>query len=141
MLVPDGLFQSSLKRSVLIIILFIIILIFQSQFYTALNLPVQEKLCELTRIIDQSAPNKDLQAIFPQLINNIFATSFNSGWGLKTITFDANRYEFEALTSFLEPQGPMLRLCYKLLTDPQLKYNLPLNVLPVCILILNYILF
>ncbi|XP_028173889.1 sphingomyelin phosphodiesterase 4 [Ostrinia furnacalis] len=103
-----------------------------SQFYTTLNLPLQEKLCELTRIIDQSAPNKDLQAIFPQLINSMFSTTFSNGWGLKTITFDdANRHEFEALTSFLEPQGPMLRLCYKLLTDPQLKYNLPLNVLPL----------
>ncbi|XP_026494913.2 sphingomyelin phosphodiesterase 4 [Vanessa tameamea] len=101
-----------------------------SQFYTCLNLPFQEKLMELTRLIDQTGPNKDLQALFPQLINNIFAPLHN-GWGLRQITFEANRYEFEALLSFLEPQGPMFRLCYKLLYDPQLKYNLPLNTLPL----------
>lgn len=112
--------------------------ILQSQFYTILNLPLPEKLNELTRIIDQSSPNKELQTLFPQLINNIFASSFSNGWGLKAVTFDVNRYEFEALTSFFEPQGPMLRLCYKLLTDPQLKYNLPLSSLPVILFIHYY---
>ncbi|XP_053626014.1 sphingomyelin phosphodiesterase 4 [Plodia interpunctella] len=102
-----------------------------SQFYTSLNLPLHEKLAELTRIIDHSGPNKELQALFPQLVNSIFANSFTNGWGLRMITLDANKYEFEALTSFLEPQGPMFRLCYKLLSDPQLKYNLPLNTLPL----------
>ncbi|XP_075969641.1 sphingomyelin phosphodiesterase 4 [Anticarsia gemmatalis] len=102
-----------------------------SQFYTSLNLPLQEKLLELTRIIDQSSPNKDLQALFPQLISNIFSPSLNNGWGLRTVTCDINRYDFDALISFFEPLGPMFRLCYKLLSDPQLKYNLPLNVLPL----------
>ncbi|XP_073943929.1 sphingomyelin phosphodiesterase 4 [Choristoneura fumiferana] len=102
-----------------------------SQFYTCLNYPLHEKLRALTNIIDQSSPNKDLQALFPQLINNIFASSFSNGWGLRTVTGDLNRYEYELLISFLEPQGPMFRLCYKLLSDPQLKYNLPLNALPM----------
>lgn len=110
-------------------------ILLQSQFYSTLNLPLQEKLVELTRIVDQSSPNKDLQAIFPQLVNNIFSTSFSNGWGLKNITLDTYRYEYEALTSFFGPQGPMLRLCYKLLTDPQLKYNIPLSSLPVIIFI------
>ncbi|CAH0720892.1 unnamed protein product, partial [Brenthis ino] len=102
-----------------------------SQFYTCLNLPLQEKILELTRLVDQSGPNKDLQAIFPQLISNIFAPSTQNGWSLRQVTFEANRYEYQALLSFLEPQGPMFRLCYKLLSDPQLKYNLPLNNLPI----------
>ncbi|CAG4989537.1 unnamed protein product [Parnassius apollo] len=102
-----------------------------SQFYSCFNLPLQERLVELTRIIDQSSPTKDLQALFPQLINNIFAPTFNNGWGLKTVTCDGNRNLFETLMAFLEPQGPMFQLCYKLLSDPQLKYNLPLNVLPL----------
>lgn len=102
-----------------------------SQFYTSLNLPLQEKILELTRIIDHSSPNKDLQALFPQLINNIFSSIFNNGWGLRNVTCDLNRYDFDALISFFEPLGPMFRLCYKLLSDPQLKYNLPLNMLPL----------
>ncbi|XP_026329326.1 sphingomyelin phosphodiesterase 4 [Hyposmocoma kahamanoa] len=103
-----------------------------TRFYTCLNFRLEEKLAELTRIIDHSTPTKELQVLFPQLINNIFASS--NGWNLKTVTCDntrTNRYEFEALISFLEPQGPMFRLCYKLLSDPQYKYNLSLNVLPL----------
>ncbi|RVE53067.1 hypothetical protein evm_002365 [Chilo suppressalis] len=102
-----------------------------SQFYMCLNLPLQDKINELTRLIDQSSPNKDLQALFPQLISSIFSTTFNNGWGLRSLTFDANRYEFELLLNFFEPQGPIFRLCYKLLSDPQLKYSLPLNLLPI----------
>lgn len=102
-----------------------------SQFYTSLNLPLQEKVDELTRIIDQSTPNKDLQTLFPQLISNIFSNTFNNGWGLRTVTGDNNKQAFEALIGFFEPLGPMFRLCYKLLSDPQLKYNLPLNALPL----------
>ncbi|CAH2073815.1 unnamed protein product, partial [Iphiclides podalirius] len=102
-----------------------------SQFYTCFNLPLQERLLELTRIVDQTGPNKDLQSLFPQLINNIFAPSFNNGWGLKTVTVDGNKNLYDMLLAFLEPQGPMFQLCYKLLSDQQLKYNLPLNVLPL----------
>ncbi|XP_068629663.1 sphingomyelin phosphodiesterase 4 isoform X2 [Battus philenor] len=102
-----------------------------SQFYSCFNLPLQERIIELSRIIDLTTPNKDLQALFPQLVNNIFASSFNNGWGLNSVTFEGNRTLFETLMGFLEPQGPMFQLCYKLLSDPQLKYNLPLNVLPL----------
>ncbi|PZC84454.1 hypothetical protein B5X24_HaOG205028 [Helicoverpa armigera] len=102
-----------------------------SQFYASLNLPLQEKVEELTRIIDQSTPNKDLQSLFPQLISNIFSVTFNNGWGLRTVTCDAKKQAFEALIVFFEPLGPMFRLCYKLLSDPQLKYNLPLTALPM----------
>lgn len=105
--------------------------IFQSQFYGCFNLPLHERIMELSRIIEVASPNKDLQTLFPQLVNNIFASSLNNGWGLNSVTYDGNRNLFEMLISFLEPQGPMFQLCYKLLSDPQLKYNLPLNILPV----------
>lgn len=102
-----------------------------NQFYACMNLPLQERFVEFTRIIDHSIPSKDLQAMFPQLINNIFSNTFNNGWGLRSITYESNKYDYESLASFLEPQGPLFRLCYKLLSDPLLKYNLPLNVLPL----------
>ncbi|XP_061383261.1 sphingomyelin phosphodiesterase 4 [Danaus plexippus] len=102
-----------------------------SQFYTCLNLPLPERILELTRIIDQSSPNKELQVLFPQLISNIFSPSLHNGWNLRQITIEGNRYEYEVLLSFLEPQGPIFRLCYKLLSDSHLKYNLPLNLLPL----------
>ncbi|XP_013146152.1 PREDICTED: sphingomyelin phosphodiesterase 4 isoform X2 [Papilio polytes] len=102
-----------------------------SQFYGCFNLPLHERIMELSRIIEVASPNKDLQTLFPQLVNNIFASSLNNGWGLNSVTYDGNRNLFEMLISFLEPQGPMFQLCYKLLSDPQLKYNLPLNILPL----------
>ncbi|CAH4029637.1 sphingomyelin phosphodiesterase 4 [Pieris brassicae] len=102
-----------------------------SQFYAALNLPLLERTMELTRILDQSGPTKDYQALFPQLISNIFSSPANNGWGLRHLTYEQNRFEFEALINFLEPQGPLFRMCYKLLSDPQLKYNLLLNNLPL----------
>ncbi|XP_013182341.1 PREDICTED: sphingomyelin phosphodiesterase 4, partial [Papilio xuthus] len=102
-----------------------------SQFYGCFNLPLHERIMELSRIIEVASPNKDLQTLFPQLVNNIFASSLNNGWGLNSVTYDGNRNLFEILISFLEPQGPMFQLCYKLLSDPQLKYNLPLNILPL----------
>lgn len=104
---------------------------FQSQFYAALNLPLLQRTMELTRILDQSGPSKDFQSLFPQLISNIFSSPASNGWGLRLLTYDQNRFEFEALINFLEPQGPLFRMCYKLLSDPQLKYNLTLNDLPV----------
>ncbi|VVC87375.1 unnamed protein product [Leptidea sinapis] len=102
-----------------------------SQFYTALNLPLRDKVIELGKIIDHSGPSKDLQVIFPQLISNIFASPLNNGWGLRSITNEHNKYEFDVVTAFLDPQGPLFRLCYRLLSDPQLRYNLPSNVLPL----------
>lgn len=85
-------------------------------------------------MIDLNSPSKDLEVMFPLLVTNIFGdSSFNSGWGLKTATAhpNMNRSEFCAIIQFLEPQGPMFRLCYKLLQDPQCKYNLPVHLLPV----------
>ncbi|CAK1550404.1 unnamed protein product [Leptosia nina] len=102
-----------------------------SQFYTTLKLPLIERVRELSRILDQVGPNKDCQAIFPQLVGNIFAPPASNGWALGHITYEQNRYEFEVITNFLEPQGPLFRLCYKLLSDPVLKYNLPLTMLPL----------
>lgn len=102
-----------------------------TQFYSCLNLPLHDRILELTKLIDRASPNKDLQAIFPQLVSNIFAPYGQNGWNLRQITFETNRYEYQTLLSFLEPLGPMFRLCYKLLSDPQLKYNLPINTLPI----------
>ncbi|XP_023947971.2 sphingomyelin phosphodiesterase 4 [Bicyclus anynana] len=102
-----------------------------SQFYACLNSSLSERIVHLKIIIDQSGSHKELQALFPQLINNIFAPSNQNGWGLRQVTYEGNRYEYDMLMDFLEPHGPMFRLCYKLLSDPQLKYNLPLNILPL----------
>ncbi|XP_052746586.1 sphingomyelin phosphodiesterase 4 [Bicyclus anynana] len=102
-----------------------------SQFHRYHNSSLQERIKELKIIIDQTGSYKDLQALFPQLIYNIFAPTNQNGWGLGQVTYEKNRYEFEMLMNFLVPHGPMFRLCYKLLADRRLKYNLPLNILPL----------
>ncbi|KAG7307674.1 hypothetical protein JYU34_007894 [Plutella xylostella] len=102
-----------------------------SKFYTILNLPLYEKLNELTKLID-SSPNKELQALFPQLISNIFGSScYNNGWGLRSVTCEAQPQEYALLLAFLAPGGALLRLAARLLPEPAPRYTLPLHALPL----------
>jgi sphingomyelin phosphodiesterase 4 len=77
--------------------------------------------------------NKELQMVLPQLLESLFGLTDQMGWGLRTL--HRNTHEFNALFSFLHPQGAMFSLCYRLLTD-YVKYEFPLTYLPVS----NYIL-
>lgn len=51
------------------------------------------------------------------------------GWGLRTITRETAPIEFEYVYSFFVPLGPMLRLCYRLLSEP-IKFDVPIESLP-----------
>lgn len=101
-------------------------------FFACINEPMKVKIPELTRIIEESTHNKEFNAIFPQLIVNIFGwPSFSEGWGLRAISSHVNRNEYDAIYKFLHPQGPMFMLCYKMLGETQLTYNVSLDLLPV----------
>lgn len=51
------------------------------------------------------------------------------GWGLRTITQETNPLEFDYLYNFFIPLGPMLRLCYRLLSEP-IKFEASIESLP-----------
>lgn len=94
-----------------------------------LNLPLMHRCPELGLIFDR-ASLKELQEIFPVLINSIFGLPGGGvGWGLRT-TQQANPHEFEILYNFFIPFGPMFRLLYRLLSDP-VKFEIPIGFLPV----------
>lgn len=54
---------------------------------------------------------------------------YQIGWGLRAITQELNPLEFDYLYSFFSPLGPMLRLCYRLLSEP-IKFDVPIDSLP-----------
>ncbi|XP_076184127.1 sphingomyelin phosphodiesterase 4 [Ptiloglossa arizonensis] len=95
-----------------------------------LNMPLVQRCKEIATLIDESSTT-ELQHVFPILIDSLFGTTDNIGWGLHSITFKKNPQEYETLCHFLNPQGPVFSLCYKLLPDCYLKYNFPVSYLPV----------
>ncbi|XP_031849675.1 sphingomyelin phosphodiesterase 4 [Nomia melanderi] len=95
-----------------------------------LNMPLVQRCKEIATLIDESSTT-ELQHVLPMLIDSIFGIIDNIGWGLHSITFKKNPQEYKTLCDFLNPQGPVFSLCYKLLPDCYLKYNFPVSYLPV----------
>ncbi|KZC09713.1 Sphingomyelin phosphodiesterase 4 [Dufourea novaeangliae] len=93
-------------------------------------MPLVQRCKEIAALIDESSTT-ELQHVFPILIDSLFGITDNVGWGLHSITFKKNPLEYEILCNFLNPQGPVFFLCYKLLPDCYVKYNFPVSYLPV----------
>ncbi|OAD53738.1 Sphingomyelin phosphodiesterase 4 [Eufriesea mexicana] len=93
-------------------------------------MPLVQRCKEIATLIDESSTT-ELQHVFSILIDSLFGITDNIGWGLHSITFKKNPQEYETLCNFLNPQGPVFSLCYKLLPDCYLKYNFPVSFLPV----------
>ena len=105
-------------------------MIFQARVRAYLSLPLVERCRELAILIDDLSTN-ELQHIFPIIIDSLFGITDNIGWGLHTISLKTYPQEYEVLCIFLNPQGPIFSLCYKLLPDCYLKYKFPVSFLPV----------
>lgn len=97
------------------------------------RLPSHNRYSELTDYIDKS-PIKDLEVFYPKLIAEIFSSSPQFYWGLRTLRSDTNHGSFHAVYNFLSPSGPIFRLCYKLLLDGHLWFEFPFQYLPVSII-------
>lgn len=95
-----------------------------------LNMPLVQRCKEIATLIDESSTT-ELQHVFSILIDSLFGITDNIGWGLHSITFKKCAHEYETLCNFLNPQGPVFSLCYKLLPDCYLKYNFPVSFLPI----------
>lgn len=97
------------------------------------RLPSHNRYSELADYIDKS-PIKDLEVFYPKLIAEIFSSSPQFYWGLRTLRSDTNYSSFHAVYNFLSPNGPIFRLCYKLLLDCHLWFEFPYQYLPVSIM-------
>jgi sphingomyelin phosphodiesterase 4 len=76
------------------------------------------KCPELGIHIDRASV-KELQDVYPAMINSIFGVRGGQGWGFRTLTRETNPNDYNLLYNFFMPLGgPMFRLIYKLLTEP-----------------------
>lgn len=94
----------------------------------ALNQPIRTRCAELAVLLDR-ATLLELHNFFPILIDNIFGPQGTISWGLRTST-EENREDLRELHHFLSPCGPLFRLIYILLRDPNIKYEFSLTYLP-----------
>nr|XP_022912671.1 sphingomyelin phosphodiesterase 4 [Onthophagus taurus] len=103
---------------------------FLNQVSLALNNPIHNRCSDLTVLLE-SASVKDLQHLFPLLIDNIFGPQGTVAWGLRTITANLKPYDFHALQNFFSPMGPMFKVIYTLIKDPLIKYDFSITYLPM----------
>ncbi|KAJ8917730.1 hypothetical protein NQ315_005179 [Exocentrus adspersus] len=94
----------------------------------ALGLPIRRRCAELTVLLDRGSL-LDLHNFFPVLIDNIFGPHGTLSWDLRTIT-ETQSEDFRQLQHFLSPCGPLFKLIYTLLKDPNIKYDFSLSYLP-----------
>lgn len=99
------------------------------------RLPFPNRHSELTEFIDKSGV-KELEILYPRLIAEIFNANAQINWGLRSLKSDFNYNSFHSVYNFLLPNGPIFRLCYKLLLDCHLRYEFPYQYLPVSFLTL-----
>ncbi|XP_017772649.1 PREDICTED: sphingomyelin phosphodiesterase 4 isoform X2 [Nicrophorus vespilloides] len=96
---------------------------------TALTLKVDQRCADLTVLFERGT-KKELATFFPMLIDNIFGPQGTFSWSLRTQLPQNNPNEFKVLLNFLKPMGPVFKLIYLLLQEPNIKYEFSLMYLP-----------
>ncbi|XP_046389707.1 sphingomyelin phosphodiesterase 4 [Ischnura elegans] len=99
------------------------------RIYNALSKPLQYRVEDIVTVLEQCS-NKELQSVYPILLESLFGTNDTYGWNLRNVYNNQNPREFDLLFQFLHPNGPIFRACYKLIGDSYLKYDFPLSYLP-----------
>ncbi|XP_026163051.1 sphingomyelin phosphodiesterase 4 isoform X2 [Mastacembelus armatus] len=90
--------------------------------------PLLQRCQDLVRIIDEY-PAKELHLIFPWLVESVFGSldGIIAGWNLRLL--HARSSDYNIVMNFLNPNGPMMKLVYKLQAE-EYKYEIPVNYLP-----------
>lgn len=73
---------------------------------------------------------QDVHVLFPMLIESVFGFRGKPGWGINLLGRIPRSGDFDILRQFLHPEGPLMRLIDKLMTDNHLKYEFPVSCLP-----------
>ena len=74
---------------------------------------------------------QELRLVFPALLQSIFGGEAEPGWGVDKLCKSQHAYDFEAMRTFLGPEGPLLNAVYSLQADPYTAYEFPFKCLPV----------
>ncbi|XP_015272176.1 PREDICTED: sphingomyelin phosphodiesterase 4 isoform X2 [Gekko japonicus] len=95
-----------------------------------LNKPFAQRCHDLATVIEEF-PAKELHAIFPWLVENIFGSldGVILGWNLRCLQGRTNPTEYNIALEFLDPGGPMMKLVYKLQAE-EYRYDFPVSYLP-----------
>uniref|UniRef100_A0A8C0G8V9 Sphingomyelin phosphodiesterase 4 n=1 Tax=Chelonoidis abingdonii TaxID=106734 RepID=A0A8C0G8V9_CHEAB len=95
-----------------------------------MNKPFAQR-CHDLEIVIEDFPAKELHAIFPWLVENIFGSldGIIIGWNLRCLHGRANPTEYAIALDFLDPSGPMMKLVYKLQAE-EYRYEFPVSYLP-----------
>ncbi|GIY47729.1 sphingomyelin phosphodiesterase 4 [Caerostris extrusa] len=101
-----------------------------TNFQTALTNPLSDRCIFLTQLL-QDSPLKELQYVFPTLVESIFGFHTGIDWGLLTIEKDIQIKEFDSLRRLLAPDGPILRIVNKFTEEFSPKFEFPITCLPV----------
>ena len=67
------------------------------------------------------------------MLDSIFGLNGQPGWGLHTMTSHFGREDFKCLLDFMSPSGPLFLMVYKLQSDQYLRYEFPVDRLPVSV--------
>ncbi|KAM9194085.1 sphingomyelin phosphodiesterase 4 isoform 2-T2 [Dugong dugon] len=94
------------------------------------NKPFAQRCQDLVKVIEDF-PAKELHAIFPWLVENIFGSldGVLIGWNLRCLQGRVNPVEYSIAMEFLDPGGPMMKLVYKLQAEDY-KFDFPVSYLP-----------
>ncbi|ELT96603.1 hypothetical protein CAPTEDRAFT_226293 [Capitella teleta] len=103
--------------------------------HTALSKPLPQRCAEIKAILDDVSA-KDLHPLIPVLIENIFGSGCQSGWGLGRIS-RSNSYEFQAVRDLLSSNGALLKLLLKFSSDPFFHYEYATSCLPFAHFLVN----
>lgn len=96
-----------------------------------ISLPNLVQRCsELAGFINKT-PLQELAHCFPLIVDHILGINSNIGWNLRELTKQNAPKETDALLKLLGPTGPLLQLAYRLMTDPNLRYEFLLAHIPV----------
>uniref|UniRef100_A0A7N4P5A7 Sphingomyelin phosphodiesterase 4 n=1 Tax=Sarcophilus harrisii TaxID=9305 RepID=A0A7N4P5A7_SARHA len=92
--------------------------------------PFAQRCHDLVKVIEDF-PAKELHYIFPWLVENIFGSldGVLVGWNLRCLQGRVNPIEYSIAMEFLDPNGPMMKLVYKLQAEDY-KYDFPVSYLP-----------
>uniref|UniRef100_A0A8C5LPJ1 Sphingomyelin phosphodiesterase 4 n=1 Tax=Leptobrachium leishanense TaxID=445787 RepID=A0A8C5LPJ1_9ANUR len=94
------------------------------------NKPLFQWCQNFVRIIEDY-PAKELHQIFPWLVEMIFGSLDGSivGWNIRCMEERTNPFDFHTVLEFLHPNGPMMKMVYKLQAEDY-KYDFPVSYLP-----------
>uniref|UniRef100_A0A3Q2KVT6 Sphingomyelin phosphodiesterase 4 n=1 Tax=Equus caballus TaxID=9796 RepID=A0A3Q2KVT6_HORSE len=96
----------------------------------SVNKPFAQRCQDLVKVIEDF-PAKELQTIFPWLVESIFGSldGVLVGWNLRCLQGRVSPVEYSIAMEFLDPGGPMMKLVYKLQAEDY-KFDFPVSYLP-----------